>query len=68
MCEEEEKFDSEKQLFAEQRVVLENERRQLTDAAVKLGHEVRIIEIHSTNKFCTDIRTDRNQRLVEMSV
>jgi len=45
LCEDQEKFESDKQFFAEQRATLENERRQLTDAAVKLGHEVGNINI-----------------------
>ena len=40
LYEEQEKFESDKQFFAERRAALENERKQLTDAAVKLGHEV----------------------------
>ena len=40
LLEEKEKFASEKQFFDEQRAAMENERRQLTDAAIKLGHEV----------------------------
>jgi len=40
LFEEKEKFASDKQFFEEQRTALENERRQLTDAAIKLGHEV----------------------------
>jgi len=40
LYEDQEQVDSDKQFFAEQRAALENERRQLTDAAVKLGHEV----------------------------
>ena len=40
MYEEQEKFESDKQFFAERRAALENEKKQLTDAAVKLGHEV----------------------------
>ena len=43
MCEDQDKVESDKQFFAEQRAALENERRQLTDAAVKLGHEVKNI-------------------------
>ena len=43
MCEDQDKVESDKQFFAEQRAALETERRQLTDAAVKLGHEVRNI-------------------------
>jgi len=39
LFEEKEKFASDKQFFEEQRTALENERRQLTDAAIKLGHE-----------------------------
>lgn len=44
LCEEQEKFASDKQFFDEQRTALENERRQLTDAAIKLGHEVGVFE------------------------
>ena len=40
MCEDQDNVESDKPFFAEQRAALENERRQLTDAAVKLGHEV----------------------------
>ena len=43
MCEDQDNVESDKQFFAEQRAALETERRQLTDAAVKLGHEVRNI-------------------------
>ena len=40
MLEEQEKLTNAKQFFDEQRATLENERKQLTDAAIKLGHEV----------------------------
>ena len=40
LLEEKEKFASDKEFFDEQRAGLENERKQLTDAAIKLGHEV----------------------------
>ena len=40
MFEEHEKLTNDKQFFDEQRATLENERKQLTDAAIKLGHEV----------------------------
>lgn len=49
---------SDKQFFAEQRAALENERKQLTDAAVKLGHEVGVINIiKQTNISGEKIRT-----------
>ena len=51
MCEDQEKFESDKQFFAEQRAALENERRQLTDAAVKLGHEVGNINVTKQTKI-----------------
>ena len=44
LLEEKEKFASDKEFFDEQRVGLENERKQLTDAAIKLGHEVRSVQ------------------------
>ena len=40
LLEEQEKLTNDKQFFDEQRATLENERKQLTDAAIKLGHEV----------------------------
>lgn len=40
LWEEQEKLTNDKQFFDEQRATLENERKQLTDAAIKLGHEV----------------------------
>lgn len=40
MLEEQEKLTNDKHFFDEQRATLENERKQLTDAAIKLGHEV----------------------------
>lgn len=40
LLEEKEKFASDKEFFDEQRAGLENERKHLTDAAIKLGHEV----------------------------
>ena len=40
LLEEKEKFASDKEFFDEQRAALENERKQLTDAAITLGHEV----------------------------
>lgn len=39
------------QFFAEQRATFENERRQLTDAAVKLGHEVGNLNITKQTKI-----------------
>ena len=40
LLEEQEKLTNDKQFFDEQRATLESERKQLTDAAIKLGHEV----------------------------
>ena len=50
MCDDQDKFESDKQVFAEQRATLEDERRQLTDAAVKLGHEVGNLNITKQSK------------------
>lgn len=59
MCEDQEKVESDKQFFTEQRAALENERRQLTDAAVKLGHEVGNIHIAKQTKISGEkIRTN----------
>ena len=46
MLEEQEKLTNDKHFFDEQRATLENERKQLTDAAIKLGHEVGIPNIN----------------------
>ena len=40
LLEEQEKLTNDKHFFDEQRATLESERKQLTDAAIKLGHEV----------------------------
>ncbi|KAK2554607.1 Afadin- and alpha-actinin-binding protein A [Acropora cervicornis] len=39
LLEEKEKFSSDREFFNEQRAAMENQRKQLTDAAIKLGHE-----------------------------
>lgn len=39
LLEEKEKFSSDREFFNEQRTAMENQRKQLTDAAIKLGHE-----------------------------
>ena len=64
MCEDQDKVESDKQFFAEQRAALENERRQLTDAAVKLGHEVRNI----TNKLRYQARKEGLRIIMRLEV
>lgn len=66
LYEEQEKFESDKQFFAERRVALENERKQLTDAAVKLGHERKKFEEERASFYKQQLLTPlRNQSLGE---
>lgn len=62
LYEEQEKFESDKQFFAERRAALENEKRQLTDAAVKLGHERKKFEEERASFYKQQLLTPlRNQ-------
>lgn len=57
LLEEQEKLTNDKQFFDEQRATLENERKQLTDAAIKLGHEVGVGNIPNINLFVAEETT-----------
>lgn len=57
LLEEKEKFESDKEFFDEQRTALENERRQLTDAAIKLGHERKKFEEERTSFYKQQLLT-----------
>lgn len=64
LLEEKEKFASEKQFFDEQRAAMENERRQLTDAAIKLGHERKKFEEERASFYKQQLLTPSKKQSV----
>lgn len=59
LCDEQETLTSDKQLLDEQRAELENERKQLTDAAIKLGHERKKFEDERASFYKQQLLTPR---------
>lgn len=59
LLEEQEKLTNDKQFFDEQRATLESERKQLTDAAIKLGHERKKFEEERASFYKQQLLTPR---------
>ncbi|KAL9950371.1 hypothetical protein ACROYT_G042859 [Oculina patagonica] len=62
---EQEELESNKLIFAEQKTVLENERRQLADAAVKLGHERKKFEEERASFYKQQLLTPTRKHSLE---